>query len=139
MHWNLMNEKEFGSLKFLELKCRTGDQITQIFCRIAPLPPEIRFFLFNLYKFIKHEKGTAQSSRMHWNIMNDEEITSLKLLKLKYRRETKISRIRFTKKSGHPSLICKNLRCVTVALLNHTERIETYWMMKNLGPSKFLN
>ena len=76
---------------------------------------------------------------MHWNLMNDEEITSLKLLKLKYRRENKISRIRSTKKSGHLSLICKNLRCVTAALLNYTERTEIYWMMKNLGPSKFLN
>ena len=28
---------------------------------------------------------------------------------------------------------------MTAALLNHTECIEMYWMMKNLGPSKFLN
>ena len=26
-HWNLMNNKEFGSLKFLKLKYRRGDQI----------------------------------------------------------------------------------------------------------------
>ena len=50
-----------------------------------------------------------------------------------------ICRICSTKKSGPPSLTCKNYRCVTAALLNHTECIEMYWMMKNLGPSKFLN
>ena len=32
---NLMNDKEFGSLKVLKLKYRRGDQIIQTFCRIG--------------------------------------------------------------------------------------------------------
>ena len=46
-------------------------------------PPEIRSRLFNLQNFQKSEKGTTQSSRMHWNLMNDEEFGSFKFLNLK--------------------------------------------------------
>ena len=35
MHWNLMNDKEFGSLKLLKLKYRREDQIIQTFFRIG--------------------------------------------------------------------------------------------------------
>ena len=35
MHINLLNDEEFGSLKFLKLKYRRGDQIIQPFCRIG--------------------------------------------------------------------------------------------------------
>ena len=49
-------------------------------------PQEIRIPLFNLWKFKNSEKGTPESRRMQWNLMNDEEIGSIKLLKFKYRR-----------------------------------------------------
>ena len=85
MHWNLINDKEFGSLKFLKLKYRRGDQIIHPFCRVG-FPQEIRSPLFNLTKFQKAEKSIVESCRMDWNLMNDEEFGSLKFLKLKYRR-----------------------------------------------------
>ena len=59
-----MNVEEFGSLKFLKLKYRRGDQINQAFCRIG-FPQEITSTLFNLKKFQKLEKSTAESCRMH--------------------------------------------------------------------------
>ena len=89
IHWNLLDEEEFGSLKFLKLKFRRGDQIIQPFCRIAS-PQEIRSPLFNFRKFEKTEKSTAESCRMHWNLLDDEEFGWLKFLKLKYRRGDQI-------------------------------------------------
>ena len=86
MDWNLMNDKEFGSKKLLKLKNRRGEHIIQTFCKIGfpqqlgPPPP------FNLYTFQDSSKSTPESYRIHWNVMNDEEIGSRKLLKLKYRR-----------------------------------------------------
>ena len=35
MDWNLMNDKEFGSIELLKLKYRRGDQIIQRFCKIG--------------------------------------------------------------------------------------------------------
>ena len=35
MHWNLMNDKEFGSRKLFKLKYRRGDQIIQTFSKIG--------------------------------------------------------------------------------------------------------
>ena len=35
MHWNLMNDKKFGSIKLLKLKNRKGDQIIQTFRKIG--------------------------------------------------------------------------------------------------------
>ena len=83
IHWNLMNEKEFGSFKFLKLKYRRVDQIIKTFCRTGS-PKEIRSPLFNMTKFQKPKKSTAESCRMHWNLMNDKEFGSFKFLKLKY-------------------------------------------------------
>ena len=37
MHWNLINEEEFGSKKHLKLKYRWGDQIIQTFFKIGSL------------------------------------------------------------------------------------------------------
>ena len=49
MHWNIIKDDEFGSIKFLKLKYRRGDEINQTFCKIASAqklsPP-----LFNFYK-----------------------------------------------------------------------------------------
>ena len=89
MHWNLMNNKEFGSLKLLKLKYRKGDQIIQSFWRIGS-PQEIRSSLFNLRNLQKPERSTTVSSTTHWNLMNDEEVGSFKLLKLKYKRGDQI-------------------------------------------------
>ena len=60
------------------------DQIIQHFCRICS-PQEIRFHLFNFWKFGKSEKSAPESYRMHWSLMNQEEPGPSKLLKLKYR------------------------------------------------------
>ena len=35
MHWNLMNDKKFGSIKLFKLKYKRGDQKTHTFCKIA--------------------------------------------------------------------------------------------------------
>ena len=89
MHWNLLDDEEFGSLQLLKLKYRMGDQIIQPFCRIGS-PQEIRSPLFKLRKFEKTEKSTAESCRMHWNLLDDEEFWRLKFLKLKYKRGDQI-------------------------------------------------
>ena len=140
MHWNLLDDEEFGSLKFLKLKYRRGDQIIPPFCRIGS-PQEIRSSLFNLRKFEKTEKITAESCRMHWNLLDNEEFRWLKFSKLKYRRGDQIiqpfCRIGSPKKLGPPSLIWGNLKKLRKVLLNRVECIEIYWMTKNLDPSNF--
>ena len=92
MHWNLMNDKEFGSLKLLKLKYRRGDQIIQSFFRIGSLQ-EIRSPHLNLWKFEKSEKSTSGLCRMHEKLMNDEELKSFNFLKLKYRRVDQIPQL----------------------------------------------
>ena len=108
-----MNDKEFGSLKLLKLKYRIGYQMIQTFFRIGS-PQEIRFPVFNLYKFQKFENGIPESCRLHWNLMNEEEFGSLKLLKLKDRRGDQtiqiFYRIGSPQKSGPLFLICGNLK-----------------------------
>ena len=84
-----MNDEDFGCFKYLKLKYRTGDKIIQPFYRVGS-PQEIRSPLFNLIKFQKDEKSTTESSRMRWNLMNDQEFGSFKFLKLKYRRRDQI-------------------------------------------------
>ena len=79
-----MNDKEFGSFKFLKLKYRRGDKIIQPFCRIGS-PQEIRYPLINLMSFKKAEKSTAESYRTNSNLINDDEFGSLKFLKLIYK------------------------------------------------------
>ena len=134
MHWNLLDHKEFGSLKFLKLKYRRGDQIIQQFCRIGS-PQEIRYPLFNLRKYEKNEKTTAESCRMHWKLLDDEEFGSLKFLKFKYRRGDQIiqpfCRIGSPKRLGPPSFIWGNLQKLRKVLLNRVECTEIYWMTKN--------
>ena len=89
MYWNLMNDKQFGFSKLLKLKYRMVDEIIQTFCRIGSTQ-EIRSLLLNLQKFQKCEKRTPESCRMYWNLMNEKQLGSSKLLKLKYRREDQI-------------------------------------------------
>ena len=91
-------------------------------------PPEIKSPLFNLKKFQDSEKSTAESSRMHWNLVNDEEFGPTKLLKLKYRREGQIiqtfCKIGSAQNLGPPSLIGRNFKTLRKVLLNHAECIE---------------
>ena len=89
MHWNLINDAEFGFFIFLKLKYGRVDQIIQPFCRIG-CPQEIRCPLLNLRKFWKSEKKTDESCRMHWNLLNGIESGSFKFLKLKYRRKDQL-------------------------------------------------
>ena len=65
-----MNEQELGSLKFLKLKYRKGDQIIQPFSRIGSLQ-EFRSPVLSLSKYWKIEKTTAGSCKIHWNVLND--------------------------------------------------------------------
>ena len=142
MHWNLLNDEEFGSLQFLKLKYRRGGPNKSAVLQNW-FPQEIRSPLFNFRKFQKTGKSTVESCRMHWNLLNDEEFGSLKFLKLKYRSGDQIiqpfCRIGSPKKLGPPSLIWENFKKLTKVLLNHVECIEIYWMTKNLGPSNFSN
>ena len=85
MHWNLMNDEEFGTRKLLKLKYRKGDQIIETFCKIGS-PPKIRSPLVHYWKVQESEKSTPDSWRNHWNLMNDQEFQSVELLRLKYRR-----------------------------------------------------
>ena len=82
MLWYRMNYKQFGSLKLLKLKYRSEDHIIQPFCRIGSAQ-KTRSSLFNLRKFSKSEKTAPEPCRMLWNLMNDQEFGTLKLLKLK--------------------------------------------------------
>ena len=60
--------------------------------------------------------------------MNHKEFASLKVLKLKYRKEDQIiqtfCRIGSFQKLGLPFLICINLKTLVKVLLNHEEWIE---------------
>ena len=122
MHWNIIKDDEFGSIKFLKLKYRRGDEINQTFCKIASAqklsPP-----LFNFYKSWDSEKSTPDSWRMHWNVTNGKEFGSTKLLKLKYRRGDQIiqnfCKIASPKKLGPHCLILINLNSLRKVLLNH--------------------
>ena len=68
--------------------------------------------------------------------MNDEELGSKELLRLKYRRGGQIiqtfCKIGSPQKLGVPSLLCRNFRTPRKVLVNHAEYIEMQLMMKNL-------
>ena len=86
---HIMNDKEFLSLKVLKMKYRRVDQIIQPLCRIGS-HQEIRSPFFNFWKLLKSSKSTPESCRIYWNLMNDIEFGSVKLLKLKYRKGDQI-------------------------------------------------
>ena len=69
--------------------------------------------------FQKAEKGTAESYKMHWNLMNDEEFGSFKVLKLKYRRGEQI--IYSCSVESVPSKKLGNFKKLRKLLLNHKE------------------
>ena len=122
-----MNDREFGSRKLLKLKYRRGDQIIQTFCKIG-FPPEIRSPLFDLEKFHNSSKSSPEWCRIDWNAMNDEDIGSRKLLKLKYRKGDQIiqtfCKIGSPQKLGRPSLICRNFKTLRKVFLIHAEWTE---------------
>ena len=104
-------------------------------------PQEIRSPFFNLQKFQDYEESTPGSCRKHWNLINDEEFLSVKLLKLKYRRGDQIIqtflKIGSPQKLGPTSLVSRNLKTLEKVLLNQTKCIEIWLMTKNLGPYHF--
>ena len=82
MYCNIVNDNEFGVYKTFKIEIQKGDQINQSFCKTG-FPLEIKSHLFNFYTFEDSEESTPESSRIHWNLMNDKEFGSRKLLKLK--------------------------------------------------------
>ena len=68
--------------KSFKIEKQYGGQNTSDFLQNCFLP-EIRSPFFNLKKFQDSEKSTPESCRMHWNLMNDDEIGSTKLFKFK--------------------------------------------------------
>ena len=106
---------------------KRGANNSDILQNWCPLP-EISSPLFNLYKFMDSSKSTPESCRIHWNLMNDQEIWSRKLLKLKYRRGEQIiqtfCKIGSPQKLVPPSLIWGNFRIVRKVFLIHVEWTE---------------
>ena len=92
------------------------------------VPREIRSPLLNLQKFQEFEKITPESCRTHWNLMNDEEFGSRKLLKLNFRRGYQIiqtfCKIGSPQKADPTFLMFRNSKSLRKVLLNHTECIE---------------
>ena len=165
MHWNLMNEYEFGCMKLVKLKYRRGNQIIRTFCKIGS-PQKLgptslicrnfntqRKVLLNHAETFKNEIQNwvpnnsdflnSESCRKHWNLANDYEFWCKKLLKLKYRRGDEIiqtfCKSGLPQKLGPPSLICRNVITHRKVPLNHAETFEI--QIQNGGPnnSDFLN
>ena len=86
---NLTNAKESWSLAFLKLKCRWGNRIIQLSCKID-FTLEIRFPDFHLKKFQKYDNSIVETCRMLSNLMNEQELASFIVLKLKYRWRDRI-------------------------------------------------
>ena len=139
-----MNDEQFASLTLLKLKSRrTWRPNNSVFLQNCSPLPEIWSLLFN---FLEISRAWERFCWIKQNPLKSNELRRnyvLKAFKIEIQKWDQIiqtiCRIRSSKKSGHPSLICKNFRCVTAALLNHTERIGMYWMIKNLALSNFLN
>ena len=64
IHWNAMNDEEFGSRKLLKLKYRRRDQIVQTFCKIGSpqklVPPCLIWGKFRILRkfFLIHVEWT---------------------------------------------------------------------------------
>ena len=72
IHWNAMNDEEFGSRKLLKLKYRRGDQIIQTFCKIGSPqklgPPSL--ICTNFMTFRKVLLNHAEYIEMQWMSKN---------------------------------------------------------------------
>ena len=90
---------------------------------------EIKSPLFNFYKFENPDRSTLESYKIHWNLINEEEFGSKKLLKLKYRRGDQIiqtsCKIGSPQKLGPPSLICRKMKTLREVVVNRTKCIES--------------
>ena len=130
-HWNLMNDEEFESVKYLEFKYRRGVQIIQPFCRIGS-HEEIWSPVFNLRKLRKIERSSAESCSTHWNLMIDEEFESLKFLELKYWRGDQIIQP-FCKIASHQEIrsLLFNLRKFQKIEKSRGESWSTHWNLMN--------
>ena len=84
-----MNEDEFYYIKLFKIEIQDEGPSNSDFLQNW-FPPEIRSPLFNLKKFQNSDKGSSESCRSHWNLMNDKKFSSLKVLELKYRRRDQI-------------------------------------------------
>ena len=95
-------------------------------------PQKIMLPLFNLWEFwmgiLKVFESTPESCRQLWNLRNDEELESLKILKLKYRRGNQIIQpfCRLVSQKGirSPSLVCGYFQILRKVLFNHAENFE---------------
>ena len=83
MHLNDMNDEECGTSQVWKVKYKKGDQYIQSFCRIR-FPKEIRSPVVIFRTFKKTEKITTYPCRMHGDEMNNKDLHSSKLSKLKY-------------------------------------------------------
>ena len=117
--WILHDSTMLLSVSENLLKFKRGDLIGS--------PKEIRSPLFNLSKFWKLDKSTAEPCRMHSNIINDEKFVSFKCLILKYRRGDQtiqpFCRIGSLQEIRSPSLIWVNFGNLRKVLLNYIECI----------------
>ena len=66
---------------------------------------------------------------MHWNLMNDAEMMSIKFWKIKYSREDQIiqtfCKIGIPQKLDPPSLVSRDFKTLQKKLLNHEECVES--------------
>ena len=119
--------EKLESIRFWKLNYRSGDQIIQTFCKIGSAL-EIRSPFFNLLNFWDCGKSMPESCTVDWNLMNDKEFESVKLLKLKYSWVDQIiqtfCKFSSPQKLGPPSLISRNLKTLRKLLLNHAQCIE---------------
>ena len=113
------------TLLIFEIVIRQGDQIFQLFYKLDS-PKKLAPPLFSLRIFLKTEKTTAKSWRMHWN--RRHSICVLQNFKFEIQKwDQKIQsfcRIGSCKKLGSPFLISENFRKLGKVLLNHVKCIE---------------
>ena len=128
MHWNLINDHEFWSIKSSKIEIKKGGPNNSDFLQNW-FPPEITSTLLNFWKLQDSQKITPESCRMHWSLMYDDEFSSIKLLKLKNRRGDQIiqtfCKIGSSQKLHPTSLISRNFKTLRKVLLLHAECIET--------------
>ena len=75
MHWNLMNNEEFGSFQYLKLKY-TGGGTKQISCSIELVSlQEIRSPL-EFEKILQNWEKSPCTCKIYWNLTNEEEFGS---------------------------------------------------------------
>ena len=141
MHWNLLNDEEFGSLKFLKLKYRRGDQRIQPFWRIGSPkklgPPSLIWE--NFKKLTKVLLNHVECIEIYWMTINLGPSNFSNWNTEGGPNNSAVLQNWFPQEIRSPSLIWENFKKLTKVLLNHVECIEIYWMTKNLGPSNFSN